>query len=146
MKKYLAVLLFFLLIAGVSATEDIDFSDTNTTVTLDGVNFNIPAGFGELKNLSVNEKDENGVVKLGSFFTNPDNDLLMVSVVTANQEINGDLTNYLPENVSAYNRTIDGHDGIRWQDSGEEFFLYVQGNDVVIIEAPSESYFEDMIL
>lgn len=143
MKKYLIfILLFFLLVGAASA---VDYSKADTKVTLDGVDFNIPKGFGELENMSVNEKDANGTVKLASFFVNENNDFVMVSVVTSSEDIAGNLTNYVPEDVECENATVKEHEGIKWQDDGEEFFLYIQGNDVVLVEAPDESFIEDIV-
>ena len=49
------------------------------------------------------------------------------------------------DDVEYENATVNDHDGIKWQDDGEEFFLYIQGNDVVLVEAPDESFIEDIV-
>lgn len=153
------LLAFMLTIGAVSATtswddvlkdldsmEDfnVEYFDCDTNVSVGDYFFTIPEGFGQIDSMAINmtEGNSSGIVK---FFKNADDEILMVSL-TSGDDLNASIQNYIPENVSYENFTIEGHDGVKWTDMPFSFFSYIDGNTVVVLQAPKDSYFEEMII
>lgn len=160
MKRYLIFLLALVLSVGaVSASTafddalneldsvvdfNVDYFTFDTNVTVGDYNFTVPAGFGEIKPLSVNTssgfESENVM-----FFTNAFNEIIVISI-TSSDGINDTIYTYIPVEVSYENTTINGHNGVKWTDEAYAFFSYRINNDLIVLQAPNESYFEVMII
>lgn len=161
MKKYLVLLLVFVLAIGAvsasSALDDalneldslspleIEYSTDDTNVTVGNYNFTIPEGYGIIEALSVDVSQSNNSENV-KFFTNADHEVIMISI-TSSDDINDTIHNYMSdEKISYENTTIKGHDGVKWSDESYAFFTYRVDNDIVVLQAPQESYFEGMII
>ena len=160
MKRYIVFLLMFILAIGaVSASDyfgdmidelnsyaelDVNFTDSDTNVTIDDLNFTIPKGFGEIDMLSVNVSGNNDSQNV-KFFTNANHDVIMISL-TSSEDINQTIYTYASEEGSYENATIEGHDGVKWSNDSYSLFVYRENNSAVVLQAPDDTYFEKMII
>lgn len=160
MKKYIIFsLVFVLAIGAVSASSifddalnevqslsnlGVDYSESDTNVSVGDYNFTIPQGFGEIKQLAVDVSSKNDTENV-KFFTNQNNKIIMISI-TGSNDINGTIQKYIPEKIPYSNATINGHDGLKWTNESYAFFTYRVNDDLVVIQAPQDSYFEKMII
>jgi hypothetical protein len=42
--------------------------------------------------------------------------------------------------------TIKGFEGVKWSEKSYAFFTFQENNDIVVLQAPQDSYFEKMIV
>ena len=160
MKRYLIFLLVFVLAIGaVGASSSFDsalselesFADmeleyftNDTNVSVGDYNFTVPKDFGLIQPLSVDvsTKNESESVR---FFTNSNREILMISI-TSSDSINETIHKYISDDIPYENTTIKGHDGLKWSNETYAFFTYRINNDLVVLQAPQDSYFEKMII
>lgn len=140
-KKLLVLLALFIVIASVSAVSAFDLndifgSDENKTVTIGGVDFNIPAGF-EDTNSSDSDAGFDQVKKEGYNVTakvySKDSNVVIVGVTHFNSssEINMD-------ELNVNKTTIKGINGSMTYIDGSYFFKYVKNNDLILISTSGD--------
>ena len=161
MKRYLIVLLLFFLSVGAASANtsyddvlddfdsldvkiNVDYFDADTNVTVGDYEFTIPQGFGIIYPLSFEMRSNDGS-EIVNFFTNDNDDILMVSI-TSSDSVNGTISSYVPNETSYENVTIKNHDGAKWKADSYSFFGYIEDDDLIVLQAPDDSYFEEMIL
>ncbi|MDO5832704.1 MAG: hypothetical protein Q4Q14_07670 [Methanobrevibacter sp.] len=160
MKKYLVFLLVLLFAIGAASASsslddalndlesltnlNVEYFESDTNVTVGGYNFTIPQGFGPIDQLSVDVSKNNDSENI-EFFTNSNNDVIMVSI-TGSDDINGTIYDYLPDGITGENATIKGFEGVKWSEKSYAFFTFQENNDIVVLQAPQDSYFEKMIV
>ena len=93
-KIFIGILLIFLMISVINAkdinditAEDIlgiDYFDKATVVEIDGFNFTIPEGFGQIEGYDINST-EDGVTTHSMFFSDENGEVIMLSTVTGNE-------------------------------------------------------------
>lgn len=87
--KFLIPILAILLVMSTSCAKDIDdltddellklnYSENLTSVEINGVEFNIPKGYASIDDYNVNET-EDGTTQVSNFYTNKNNDVIMIS-------------------------------------------------------------------
>lgn len=159
MKKYLIFLLVLLLAIGaVSATGgfedmlneldsfaelDVNFTDSDTNVTVGDYNFTIPKGFGAIDMLSVNVSENNDSQNV-KFFTNSNHDMITISL-SSSDNVNETIYNFISDDGSCENATIAGHDGIKWNNDTYSIFAFQDNNSVIVLQAPDDTYLEKII-
>ena len=140
-KKLLVLLALFIVIASVSAVSAFDLndifgSDENKTVTIGGVDFNIPAGF-EDTNSSDSDAGFDQVKKEGYNVTakvySKDSNVVIVGVTHFNSssEINMD-------ELNVNKTTIKGINGSMTYIDGSYFFKYLKNNDLILISTSGD--------
>lgn len=104
--------------------------------------FNIPKGYASIDDYNVNET-EDGTTQVSNFYTNKNNDVIMISSLYGDDV---DLNLDMYKLGSDYKKeTINNHKGWEFQDNGYEFFVYIDNNNVIVLQAPDEDMFEDII-
>lgn len=152
--KHLGIILIFLLAVGTAAAVDINdiseddfknitFQDNDTQITVDGYDFTIPKGYGAVEKLNANETDDDGVTQVFRFFADENENVIMVSVLSGNVSL--DLDDYSSLGGNPQNITIAGHDGTLFERNGYWFFVYVDGEGVIILQAPYPGTIENMM-
>lgn len=152
--SYLSLIFLLLLcIASVNAVyideistdnlKGIQYFDNNSTVSLEEFNFTIPKGFGLIENESTNHVDGN-YTNSERFFANENGKIIMIS---ASSIVRHDLilSDYTPCDVDMKKHAINGHDGIEWYMDNATYFIYFDGDYIITLGAPDNSYFEGII-
>lgn len=118
----------------------------NQTVTIDGIDFNVPAGFSELVNEStVNETVEEGVITFtnnGKVFESKDD---VVAILVADY---GELkiTDEIVGSVAGDAKTINNIQGYLSTDGIYKVFSYAKDNKLVVISSTDEGVIGDFII
>ena len=107
-KILIGILLVFLLLSFVNAKdiseltdeelENVKYFTNDTLVEVNGFNFNIPKGFGSLKDYDINTT-LNNVTTYCTFYVNDDGDVLMLSTISGDN-VDLDLDSYDTHNDS----------------------------------------------
>lgn len=124
-----------------------DDSSQNQTVTIGGIDFNVPDGYNEDKNQSVVNKtvDENGVSmtnNLKAFINN--NTTVVAILVTEYKDYN--ITEDIVGSVAGDAKTINNVSGyLKTDDNGYKVFSYVKDNKLVVISTNNEKVIGDFI-
>jgi hypothetical protein len=129
---------------GSFADLNVEYLDEDANVTVGDYNFTIPEGFGLIEQLAVDTK-ENNESETVNFFTNDKDEVIMVSI-TSSDYVNDTVYTYISNSTPYENVTINGHDGAKWNDKSLAFFSYVEDNDIIVLQAPDETYFEKMVI
>ena len=151
-KILIGILLVFLCISFVSAEDiddlskedfkNIDFAVNDTIVEFDGFNFTIPAGFGPIDKLELNTT-ENDITTHCKLFANEKGEVIMFSTINGG-DASLDLETYKPDSDTD-KETINGHEGWEFDDEKYNYFTYIDGDTVILLQAPDDDYFEEMI-
>lgn len=121
-------------------------ADQNQTVTIGGIDFNIPAGFNEVENQStVNETVDQGAI---SFINNGkvfENETDVIAILVADY---GDykITDEIVGSVAGDAKTINGVNGYFKTDGIYKVFSYAKDNKLVAISSTDESIIGDFIV
>lgn len=147
------ILMFFLFAAGVNAAYideistdnigDIKYLENDTVVSLNDINFTMPAGFGLIENESVNRAEGNHTVSERVYA----NDAKEFIAISTESIVRHDLilSDYAPCDVDMDRHTINGHDGIEWSMDNGTYFIYFDNDYLVTLGSSNGSYFEDII-
>lgn len=128
------------LLSAVSAGENITYSNESKNITFEDMNFTIPAGFGESKDIE--DFDELGSYGKSCFYVNGTNDEIIITVISDWMGINVDEL-YKEGAVEA---TINGHDGWKYTQDGLHYFGYVHDNKGVIIGVTNATRISEVVL
>ena len=135
----LAVFLFVLM-ATVSAAENVDYSTETKNITFEGVNFTIPEGFGE-------SKDNEDFKDLGSdgqtcFYINEWNGEIVITVIS--DWMGMSLDELYKE--GAVKSTVNGHKGWNYTEDGLHYFGYVHDDKGILIGVTNETRLYEVII
>ena len=139
--KYLFLILIALfLIAAVSASEEIKYSDESKNISVEGINFAVPEGFGQSKDLG----DFAVLESYGPtcLYTNESGDKIVITVVSNLIGINIDEIYH----GGAVESTINGHDGWKYTQDGMHFFGYLHNGKGVLVGCTDEKRLPEIIL
>ena len=151
--KYLGIILVFFLFIGVASAIDagdvsiddfknIKYYNNDTNVSVDNFDFTIPKGYGPIEKLSSSESD-NGVTQSYKFFADNDGNVIMICVISG--KINLELDAYDTIGNNPQKMTIKNHDGTLLEKDNYYFFVYIEGDSVILIQANDKNLFEDII-
>ena len=124
----------------LSALDITPFSE-DTTVTIDGIDFNVPKGYGEQKDI----RKENDTVSVGLMevtlsnyqYLNEDGDLLNLQVLSTKD--NNFTTDSLNPNEDGFSKkTINDAEGFYSESDGVATFIYAQDGKSVQITGNSD--------
>ena len=129
-----------LLCSQVSAGENIDYFNNSTKISFEGVDFMIPEGFGEYK-------DVEKFTGLGSdgkttSYINETNGKIVITVISDWMGISVDefKTN------NSKKATIDGHSGWKYSEDDLNYFGYVDGDKGILIGVTNETRLYEVVL
>lgn len=152
--KYLGIALVFFLVLGIASAADADdlsiddfkninYSDKQTQLSIENYNFTIPEGYGPIEKVSGKET-QNGVTQDIRFFANEEGDVIMACVMSGDDlNLELDTYDYLGDNPQKM--TINGHDGTLLEKGDYYFFVYIDGDCVILVQAKDKNLFEDII-
>ena len=150
-RKILAILALLIFVAGISAVSAFDLSDIfgggqNETVTIDGVDFNIPAGF-ELDPTNTTEKAVEPLIKEGAQISSKGyiKDDTAVGLFVVN--ITNGLTNKQAlEAMGGNETTINNVTGNLKQDEDVFLFNFEKNDRIVVISTTDEKLIGDFLI
>ena len=114
----------------VSILSALDITPVNedTNVTIDGIDFNIPKGYGEQKDIAKDDDKYNlgseEITLSNHQYINEDGDLLNLQVVFIKDK-NYTMDSLTPDD-GAVKKTINGKDGFYSEQDGIAMFMYAQ--------------------
>ena len=122
-----------------------DDSSENQTVTIAGIDFNVPAGFSEDTNYSaVNQTvDESGVSITNNLKTFVNNNTVVAVLVAEYKDFN--ITDEIVGIVAGDAKTINNVSGYLSTDGNYKVFSYVKDNKLVVISTNDENVIGDFI-
>ena len=150
-KKILAILALLIVATSITAVSAFDLGDLfggakNETVKIDGVDFNIPAGFKEdtsntLDKLLEPLKKEGAQISSKAY--TKDNDAVSLFVVN----VTNGLTNQQALKLMGGNKTtINNVNGYIVKDEGVTMFNFEKNNHVVVISSTDEKLIGDFLI
>ncbi|KZX13536.1 hypothetical protein [Methanobrevibacter oralis] len=149
----LSVFLMAMVVLGSASAFDLGslFGGDNTAeaknITIDGINFQIPAGFQEDKDYAINNQtnSSSGVsyTTNGKTFQNDKGDVISIAVaVYDGYPANDSLAAYLGGTKTTFN----GQSGYLVNDTNLSMFNYAKNEKLVIITASDEKIYEDVVI
>ena len=121
-----------------------------STVDMAGIKFNIPDGYEEFENASINGEvdEENQVITYSKFYTGGLEDMI---VIYLGYPIDNDLTFTLDDILnglgeSCIKKTINGHEGGFIQEEGNSTFVYVEDNKMIMVMSNNEDLINQVIV
>ena len=136
----------FITVGPLSAAEDDDVNilsalditpfNEDTNVTIDGINFNVPKGYGEQKDLAKDDDKYNlgseEVTLSNHQYLNEKGDMLNLQVIFIKDK-NYTMDSLTPENGSV-KKTINGKEGFYSEQDDTAMFMYAQdGKSVQVV-------------
>jgi hypothetical protein len=152
-KKILVLLSFFIVIAGMSAASALDFNDISDlllgnsqgTVNVSGIDFNIPEGFTELENESF--ESDNPFVDYNTSsktFMNTSGDVIILAVSSSDFSTGDNLAK--DASLGGNKTTINGVEGYESTDPNFYDFAFVKDDKLVIISASDKELINDIVV
>lgn len=142
-KKILALLgIFAIVMIGCAYAAD-SVDSLNNTLTISGMNFTIPEGMTEdIAEEVVNETgaDENYTFVTNSKTLEDDENVVIITVATYDQNLTEDYINDIGEKT-----TINNITGYLEDQSFFALFSYIQDNDLVIVTANDKNLIEEVL-
>jgi flavodoxin len=142
-KKILALLgIFAIVMIGCAYAAD-SADSLNNTLTISGMNFTIPEGMTEdIAEEVVNETgaDENYTFVTNSKTLEDDENVVIITVATYDQNLTEDYINDIGEKT-----TINNITGYLEDQSFFALFSYIQDNDLVIVTANDKNLIEEVL-
>ena len=119
---------------------DITPFDADTNVTIDGINFNVPKGYGEQKDIAKDDDTYslgNSEVTLSNHqYLSEDGKLLSLQVIfTSDKNFTADK---LPSEDGMVKKTINGKEGMYSESDGVAMFVYTQDGKYVQVAADKD--------
>ncbi len=123
-----------------------DSSSDGGKITIDGVDFNIPAGFEEAKDQAMdNETEDNSditTITNGKTFTKGDDEVISIGVATyVGYEVNDTIAEY----VGDEKLSINGVDGYSYGSGIFDGFVYANDGKLVIITTTNETLLDEVV-
>ena len=126
----------------ISMLEALDITPfgEDTNVTIDGITFNVPKGYGEQKDIAKDDDTypmgESEVTLSNHQYLNEDGDLLSLQVMfTSDKNITADK---LTSEDGMAKKTINGKEGMYSESDGVAMFIYTQDGKYVQVAAKSD--------
>lgn len=152
MKNFLVMglVIAIMTLAPLSAADDDDIGmldalditpfDADTNVTIDGINFNVPKGYGEQKDIAKDDDTYslgNSEVTLSNHqYLSEDGKLLSLQVMfTGDKNFTADK---LPSEDGMVKKTINGKEGMYSESDGVAMFVYTQDGKYVQVAADKD--------
>lgn len=134
-------ILTLLLVVAVATT--VTFVSAAETVTVNGLEFNIPDGYSlTTDQFSVSAYGQDGDSAL---LENTNGDAVLIGVLDNNDNLNlGDIDSLSDSSGQHTNKTIAGHEGL-FKQGEKAVFIYLEDSKIVVISASDESSIETMI-
>ena len=150
-KKILAILALLIFVAGISAVSAFDLSDIfgggqNETVTIDGVDFNIPAGF-EIDPTNTTQKTVEPLIKEGAQISSKGyiKDDTAIGLFVVN--VTNGLTNEQALKAMGGNETTINNVTGNLKQDGDVFLLNYEKNDrIVVMSSTDEKLIGDFLI
>ena len=150
-KKILAILALLFFVAGISAVSAFDLSDIfgggqNETVTIDGVDFNIPAGF-ELDPTNTTQKTVEPLIKEGAQISSKGyiKDDTAIGLFVVN--VTNGLTNEQALKAMGGNETTINNVTGNLKQDGDVFLFNFEKNDrIVVMSSTDEKLIGDFLI
>lgn len=125
---------------GMLEALDITPFDADTNVTIDGINFNVPKGYGEQKDIAKDDDTYslgNSEVTLSNHqYLSEDGKLLSLQVMfTGDKNFTADK---LPSEDGMVKKTINGKEGMYSESDGVAMFVYTQDGKYVQVAADKD--------
>ena len=121
-----------------------------STVDMAGIKFNIPDGYEEFENASVNGEvdEENQIITYTKVYTGGLEDMIIIAVVyPLGNDLTFTLDDILNELDGSYaKKTINGHEGGFSQQEGNSTFAYVDDNKMIMIMSNNEDLINQVIV
>lgn len=122
------------------STLDITPFSEDTNVAVDGINFNVPKGFGEYSDLS----KENTTIPFGDAevtlnnyqYMNEDGDMINIQVMSTSDK--NFTTEELPSQEGMAKKTLNGKDGMYSESDDIAMFVYTQDGKYVQVSADKD--------
>ena len=142
MKLRLISLIFIavLLLTAVGASENVTYSNESQNITFEGMNFTIPAGFGESKD--VEDFDDLGSYGKSCFYVNEANGEIIITVISDWMGMNVD--EFYKE--GAVESTVNGHTGWNYTEDGLHYFGFVQDDKGILIGVTNETRLNEVVV
>lgn len=140
MKLICVLILAFLLMGAVSAAENVKYSNETKNITFEGVNFTIPQGYGESKD--VEDFDDLGSEGQTCFYINEANGEIIITVVSDWMGISLDEL----KKDGAVKSKINGHTGWNYTADGLHYFSYVDGDKGIQVAVTNETRLSQVII
>lgn len=139
--KVLSLMLFVLLIiCAVSAGENVTYSNQSKNITFEGIDFMIPQGFGESRDME--NFDELGSEGQTCFYVNEASGEIVITVIS--DWMGMSLDELYKEGA---NKTlINGHKGWNYTEDGLHYFAYVHDDKGILIGVTNETRLYEVIL
>lgn len=142
-----ALILVALSVCVVSAADSDTSGDDAGEVTIDGIKFNIPDGFKEDKDMSVdgvvNETSGIQYTTWGKVYSNDDNDLFFIGVATYDGV---EVTDEMPKLLGGDPQTINGVDGYDYNSEPFDGFVFAKDGKLVIITITDGNLLKDIVI
>ncbi len=126
----------------ISMLEALDITpfDEDTNVTIDGITFNVPKGYGEQKDIAKDDDTyplgESEVTLSNYQYMNEDGDMLSLQVMfTSDKNFTVDK---LPSEEGMAKKTINGKEGMYSESDGVAMFVYTQDGKYIQVAAKSD--------
>lgn len=122
------------------------FGGESQTVTIDGIDFNIPAGFKENpKQATVNKKNEMGGINYttnGKLYEKGDTYVALLVADYGQYKVTDDIA----KSVGGTPKTINNVNGYSTTDGKYKVFNYAKDDKLVVISATDENLLSDFII
>ena len=115
------------------------------TVTIDGIDFNIPAGFKEDPDYEIDNETDLGEVSfktVGKTYESGDS----VLAILVSEYDGMELTDSVVSAAGGDSYSVNDVDGYYKQEGNFHLFTYVKDNKLVVISASSQDLFEDVVI
>lgn len=150
-RKILTIFALLMLAVSISAVsalglDDLTGDSSPEKVTIDGVDFNIPAGFEEDPELSLNGtvNETMGIEYVTWGKTYSSNDALISLGVATYDDYEVDDT--IPSTIGGDKLSVNGVDGYEYDVSPFEGFIYAKDGKLVIITVSDANILEDIVV
>ena len=125
---------------GILDAMDITPFDADTNVTIDGIDFNVPKGYGEQKDITKDNDSYDlgfGEVTLSNYqYINEDGDLLNIQVMSVKDK------NFTDDQITPeegeVKKTINGKEGFYSETDGVAMFRYAQDGKSITVTGVSD--------
>ena len=152
-RKIIAIFALLILAVSVSAVSAFSLSDLTGSssdagvVTIDGIDFNIPDGFSEEKNLAIDGdvNETNGVqyTTWGKTYINDENKVISIGVATYDGV---EVTDEMPQYIGGDKVTINGVDGYEYNVASYDGFTFAKDGKLIIISTNDGDLLQDVVV
>ena len=152
-RKIIAIFALLILAVSVSAVSAFGLSDLTGSssdagvVTIDGIDFNIPDGFSEEKDLAidgeVNKTEGVQYTTWGKTYINDENKVISIGVATYDGV---EVTDEMPQYIGGDKVTINGVDGYEYNVASYDGFTFAKDGKLIIISTNDGDLLQDVVV